>query len=88
MFIEQLTPGPHLSPGNIETILFVGAVAESMLIDQDIVPGHSHHRTSVLQPVYKRLLPEDIVCLKAGNELLVVVPAITSKTQQLMSSRG
>ena len=30
----------------------------------------------------KRLPPEDIVRLKAGNELIVVVPAITSKTDK------
>jgi len=81
----------------MNTILFGGAAAESILIDQDFVPGHSHHRTSVLQPVYKRLPPEDIVRLKAGDELIVVVPAITSKTEKgianilqyyLMSSRG
>jgi hypothetical protein len=51
-----------------------------MLIDQDVVPRHSYHRTSVLQPVYKRLAPDDIVRLKAGNELIVVIPAITNKT--------
>jgi hypothetical protein len=54
----------------------------SMLIDQDVVPQHSHHRTSVLQPVYKCLPPEDIVRLKAGDELVVVIPAITNKTDK------
>jgi hypothetical protein len=35
----------------------------------------------VLQPVYKCLSPNDIVCLKAGEELIIVVPAITTKTE-------
>jgi len=67
-FIEQPAPQPHSSPGNINTISRGGAAAEPMLIDQVIMPEHSHHRTSVLQPVYKRLPPEDIIRLKAGDE--------------------
>jgi hypothetical protein len=31
-------------------------------------------RPSVLQPVYKRLLPDDIVRLSAGDELIIVIP--------------
>jgi len=38
----------------------------------------------VLQPVYKRLPPEDIVRLKAGDELIVVIPAITNKTEKCL----
>ncbi len=53
-----------------------------MLINQDIVPGHCPHCTSVLQPVYKRLPPEDIVWLKANDELIVVIPALTKKTDK------
>ena len=53
-----------------------------MLIDQDIVPQHPPHRTLVLQPVYKQLPPEDIVCLKASDELIVVIPAITNTTDK------
>ena len=53
-----------------------------MLIDQDIVPRHSHHHRSVLQPICKCLPLEDIVRLKAGDELIVVIPAITSKTDK------
>ena len=80
-FIERLPSRPHSSsPGNINTILFGGA--ESMLNDQYIAPRHSHHRMSVLQPLYKRLPPKDIVCFKAGDELIVVIPAITSKTDK------
>ncbi len=51
-----------------------------MLIDQDIVSRLSPHRTSVLQPVYKCLTPDDIAHLKAGDELIILVPAITKKT--------
>ncbi len=64
----------------LRTLLF--SDEESMLINQDIVPGHCPHCTSVLQPVYKRLPPEDIVRLKANNELIVVIPAFTEKTDK------
>ncbi len=53
-----------------------------MLIDQDIVPGHCPYHTSVLQPVYKQLPPEDIVRFKANDELIVVIPALTKKTDK------
>ena len=47
MFFQRPAPRTHSSSlGNSNTILFGGS--ESMLIDQDVVPGHSHHRTSVL----------------------------------------
>ena len=36
----------------------------------------------MLQPVYKRLAPEDLVRLKADDELIVVIPAITNKTDK------
>ena len=45
-----------------------------MLIDRDFVPPHSQSRTSVIQPVYRRLLPSDIVRLMAGDDIIVVVP--------------
>ncbi len=69
-----------VTTSNLRTILF--SDAESMLINQDIVPGHCPHCTSVLQPVYKRLPPEDIVRLKANDELIVVIPAFTEKTDK------
>ena len=56
--------------------------AELMLIDQDIVPPHSPHCMSVLQPVYKQLPPDNVICLKAGDELIIVVSAITAKTDK------
>ncbi len=36
----------------------------------------------MLQPVYKRLPPEDIVRLKANDELIVVISAITNTTDK------
>ena len=45
-----------------------------MLIDRDFVPPHSQSRTSGIQPVYRRLLPSDIVRLMAGDDIIVVVP--------------
>jgi hypothetical protein len=47
-----------------------------ILIDQDILPSHCVQPPSVLQPVYKRLLPHDIVRLVAGKDLIIVIPAI------------
>jgi hypothetical protein len=49
---------------------------QAMLIDQDIVPSHRVQPPSVLQPVYKRLLPHDIVRLAAGKDLIIVILAI------------
>jgi hypothetical protein len=69
-----------VATSTLRTLLF--SDAESMLINQDIVPGHCPHCTSVLQPVYKRLPPEDIVRLKANDELIVVIPALTKKTDK------
>ncbi len=42
--------------------------------NQDISPPHTYHRSSALQPIYKRLPPEDIIRLKAGDEIIVVIP--------------
>ena len=35
-----------------------------------------------MQPVFKRLLPEDIVRLKASDKLIVVIPAVTNTTDK------
>ena len=73
-------PATHVATTTLRTVLF--SDAESMLIDQDIFPQHLPHRTSVLQPVYKQLPPEDIVRLKANDELIVVIPAITNTSDK------
>jgi hypothetical protein len=54
-----------------------------MLIDQDIFPQHMSHRPSVLLPIYKRISPDDIVCLDPGDELMVVIPPIGKNTMDL-----
>ncbi len=46
----------------------------AMLINQDVSPPHAYHRPSILQPIYKHLPPKDIVCLKAGDKIIVVIP--------------
>jgi hypothetical protein len=38
------------------------------------IPPPAYHRPSILQPIYKHLPPKDIVCLKAGDEIIVVFP--------------
>ncbi len=53
---------------------------KAMPIDQGIVPYHQSHCTSVLQTIYKRLPPKDIVRLLPGKELIVVIPSIGPKT--------
>jgi hypothetical protein len=45
---------------------------------EGLVPGHPSQRPSVLQPVYRRLPPDDIVRLTVGNELIIVVPTVTT----------
>jgi hypothetical protein len=47
-----------------------------MLIDQDIVPSHRVQPPSVLQPVYKWLLPHDIMRLTAGKDIILVILTI------------
>jgi hypothetical protein len=54
--------------------------SKAMLINQDLVLYHQSHCKSVLQPIYKRLPPEDIMRLFPGEELIVVIPAIGRKT--------
>jgi hypothetical protein len=51
----------------------------AMLLLQDITPHHAYHRISILQPIYKRLPPHDIVLLKAGDELIVVILMLGNK---------
>jgi hypothetical protein len=48
---------------------------------EGFVPGHGHpsQRPSVVQPVYRRLPPEDIVRLTSGDELIIVVPTVTTR---------
>ena len=47
---------------------------------EGLVAGHGHpsQRPSVVQPVYRRLPPEDIVQLTSGEELIIVVPTVTT----------
>jgi len=54
-----------------------------MLIDQDIVPQHSVHRPSILQPIYRRISPDDIVRLDPGDEITVVIPPVSKNTMDL-----
>jgi hypothetical protein len=51
-----------------------------MLINQDIVPQHNVHRPSILQPIYRRISPDNIVCLDPGNEFIVVIPPVSKNT--------
>jgi hypothetical protein len=68
---------PSHSPDNVIDPFLA---SEAMLIDQGIVPYHQSHCTSVLQTIYKRLPPKDIVRLLPGEELIVVIPSIGPKT--------
>jgi hypothetical protein len=43
-------------------------------------PPHASNRASILQSLHKRLPPKDIIWLKAGNKLTVVVLAVGPKT--------
>jgi hypothetical protein len=44
------------------------------LINQGVTTPNAFHRTLVLRPKYKQLPPNDIVQVKAGNKLVVVIP--------------
>jgi hypothetical protein len=49
---------------------------DAILVNSDIVGHHVNPRTSVIQPIYRRLLPDDIVRLKSGDEIIVVIPIL------------
>ncbi len=68
------TPQPRRLHSDLSADLFNRP--QAMVINQDIVLLHRVHPPSVLQPVYKRLLPHDIVRLAAGKDLIIVTPAI------------
>ena len=54
-----------------------------MLINQDIVPQQDVHRPSILQPIYRRIFPDDMVCLDPDNEFIVVIPPVSKNTTDL-----
>ena len=60
--------------------LFGPSTSGAMLINQrhTIVPHHTTYRSSVSQYVYKRIPPPEIVRLSPGDEIIVVLPAITT----------
>ncbi len=60
--------------------------SSAMLLDQDaVVPGHSLNPPSVLQALYKRLPPEDIVRLRPGDEIIVVLPAFSRCSEEAIT---
>ncbi len=68
-------PSPSLStlcPHGMDTL-------SALVLHQDITPHHAYHWTSVLQPIYKNLPPHDIICLKAADELIVVILVLGKK---------
>ncbi len=67
------TPQPRRLHSDLSADLFNRP--QAMVINH-IVPLHCVHSLSVLQPVYKWLLPHDIVRLAGGNDLIIVIPAI------------
>jgi len=82
LWLSLSTPLP---PDSINTRDWGGVFGPSnsgaMLINQrnSVVPHHSAHRSSVLQSIYKRLPPHEVVRLSPGDEIIVVLPAISSK---------
>ena len=54
-----------------------------MLIDQDIIPQHDVHRSSILQPIYRCISPDDIVCLDPGDKFIVVMLTVSKNTADL-----
>jgi hypothetical protein len=50
-----------------------------MLLNQGQIAPHADHRTSVLKLIYKHLPSNNILHLKAGNELILVIPVLVDK---------
>jgi hypothetical protein len=68
--------------------LFDSSGSGAMLINGqcDIVPPHAQHCPPVLQHVYKRLSPHNIVHLTPGDEIIVVLPAETLRLSRMSLS--
>ena len=72
---------------------FTQSPLRAMLIDQrdGLVSHHAPRRASVLQHVYRRMRPEEIVRMSPGDEIIVVIPAPRPKsradTGPLLSNR-
>ncbi len=81
-----LPPSSVLSIINLDDVFRPSNGA--MLINKrhDTVPYHTAHRSSVMQHVYKRMPPSEIVRVSPGDQIIVVLPAITSKTLMMASS--
>ncbi len=83
MTLDNFTPPafhslPYIAPTNsYQSMRGVVSPSGSMLIgDRDTtVPHHRYRRASILQHVYKRLSPEDIVRIFPGDEIIIVIPA-------------
>ncbi len=48
------------------------------ILNQDVTSPHAFHLMLVLQPINKRLPPNDIVRVKVGDELIVVIPGFNA----------
>jgi hypothetical protein len=82
MTLDNFTPpafhsSPYIAPTNsYQSVRGVSPSGLMLIGDRDTtVPNHRYRRASVLQHVYKRRSPEDIVRLFPGNEIIIVIPA-------------
>ncbi len=66
-----ITPLASTSPG-ITRAPDAASHDGAILINRDVVPPHYSHCTFLILAVYKRLLPDDIVRLQAGVEIIDV----------------
>jgi hypothetical protein len=75
---QKNAPTDTPQPGRLRTDISIDLFnhPQAILINQDIVPLHLVQPPSVLQPVYKHLLPHDLVRLTAGEELIILIPKI------------
>jgi hypothetical protein len=62
---------------------FTQSPLRAMLIDQrdGLVSHHAPRRASVLQHVYRRMRPEEIVRMSPGDEIIVVIPGAASQIE-------
>ncbi len=73
------TPHPRTNSTHATTQYSLVNPAPLPIFGQVIVPPQAYNHSSVLQPIYKRLPSEDVIWLKADDNLIVIVPAVGPK---------
>jgi hypothetical protein len=67
-------------------ILFPSTPQEDFFYDYFVVRSHKTHRHSILSPVYKQLTPMENLRFTIGQELIIVLPAIVTKSSRMATA--